>query len=99
MKHVLSILALVCALTSPTAVSAAIIVFDTSGSMWVHIDSQTNLATAQGTLGEVLGEVPDGLQLGLPASGHREQGNCANLASMVSRAPASGDAMAVRANL
>lgn len=66
----------------------AIIVLDASGSMWGQIDGRTKIEIARDTLSDVLTTLPDTLDLGLIAYGHREKGACADIEEIV--APGSG---------
>lgn len=65
----------------------AIIVLDASGSMWGQIDGKTKIEIARDTLSEVLATLPDTLDLGLIAYGHREKGACADIEEIVVPAP------------
>ncbi|PWW04257.1 Ca-activated chloride channel family protein [Hoeflea marina] len=81
---------------TPTAASAndkAIIVLDASGSMWGQIDGKTKIEIARQTLTEVLGGIPDTLDLGLIAYGHREKGSCSDIEEIVRPEPGTRDAI------
>lgn len=65
----------------------AIIVLDASGSMWGQIDGKTKIEIARDTLAQVLTTIPDTLDLGLIAYGHREKGSCADIEEIVAPAP------------
>ena len=69
------------------------IVLDGSGSMWGQIDGVPKLEIARKTLREVLKSVPDTVELGLIAYGHREKGNCKDIELIV--APKAGTATAI----
>ncbi len=66
------------------------IILDGSGSMWGQIDGKPKLEIARKTLREVLAGVPDNMEVGLIAYGHREKGNCGDIELIV--APALGTA-------
>ena len=75
------------------AADRAIIVLDGSGSMWGQIDGKPKLQIARETLRTVLGSVPDDIQLGLLAYGHRQKGVCSDIELIVE--PAAGTAAAI----
>ncbi|HET7717595.1 MAG TPA: VWA domain-containing protein [Bauldia sp.] len=95
MKRVFGILAGVVMLATAGAARAdqAIIVLDASGSMWGQIAGEAKIAIARDTLGRVLQSVPENLELGLMAYGHRDKGSCADIELIV--APAAGTAAAI----
>lgn len=66
----------------------AIIVLDASGSMWGQIEGRTKIEIARETLSDVLTTLPDTLDLGLIAYGHREKGSCTDIEEIV--APGAG---------
>ncbi|MDD3756618.1 MAG: VWA domain-containing protein [Advenella sp.] len=61
----------------------AIIVFDGSGSMWGQIDGKPKHEIARQALGNMLETVPDTMELGLMAYGHREKGSCTDIEMLV----------------
>src|SRR5690606_26202498 len=65
------------------ATERAIIVFDGSGSMWGQIDGKPKLEIARQALRDMLETVPDTMELGLMAYGHREKGNCNDIETLV----------------
>ena len=73
---------------SAQAADRAIIVLDGSGSMWGQIDGKPKLEIARETLKSVLPTLPDDLELGMMAYGHREKGNCQDIELVVP--PAAG---------
>ena len=72
-----------------------IVVFDASGSMWGQISGKAKITIAQEVMGELLATLPDDLELGLTAYGHRRKGDCSDIESMV--APQKGSRDAIRA--
>ncbi len=77
------------------AAERAIIVLDASGSMWAQIDGEARITIARDTLNSVLQTLPDDLELGFMAYGHREKGNCGDIEMLVEPAP--GTAAAISA--
>ncbi|QBK30454.1 PAN domain-containing protein [Roseitalea porphyridii] len=76
------------------AAERAIIVMDGSGSMWGQIDGRTKIEIARETLGGVLTAIPDDLELGLIAYGHRERGACSDIEEIVAPGTGNRDAIA-----
>ena len=70
-----------------------LIVMDGSGSMWGQIEGVPKLEIARQTLTTVLSGLPNDLELGLMAYGHREKGNCSDIELIVP--PAAGMATAI----
>ena len=68
---------------TPIIQERTMIVLDGSGSMWGQIDGVPKLEIAKKTLREVLGGVPENVELGLLAYGHREKGNCQDIELIV----------------
>ena len=69
--------------TAAAAADRAIIILDGSGSMWAQIDGKARIEIARETLNEVLGGLPDDLELGFMSYGHREKGDCSDIELMV----------------
>ncbi len=63
------------------------IVFDGSGSMWGQIDGKPKYEIARQALRDMLETVPDTMELGLMAYGHREKGLCTDIETLVSPGP------------
>ncbi|ODT82510.1 MAG: hypothetical protein ABS76_07790 [Pelagibacterium sp. SCN 64-44] len=61
--------------------------------MWGQIDGVPKLEIARQTLTTVLSDLPNDLELGLMAYGHREKGNCGDIELIVP--PAAGTATAI----
>ena len=71
----------------------AIIVLDASGSMWGQIDGKAKITIARETLGEVLGDIPADIELGLLAYGHRQKGECGDIELIVPAGPGTAQAI------
>ncbi|MFY0622495.1 MAG: VWA domain-containing protein, partial [Pelagimonas sp.] len=81
-----------CATALPSALVAqeapsTILVLDGSGSMWGQIDGKAKITIAQSVVGDLLGTLPDDINLGLTVYGHREKGNCRDIETIVAPAP------------
>ena len=90
---VLSLLVSLFLLTAATAAERAIVVLDGSGSMWAQIDGKARIEIARETLNEVLGGLPQDLELGFMSYGHRTKGDCSDIELMVP--PAAGTAQQI----
>ena len=82
-------------LTPALAADRAIIILDASGSMWAQVDGKPRIEIARQTLDDVLKGVPDSLELGFMAYGHRSKSDCNDIELLVP--PAAGTAAAVSA--
>jgi len=89
---------LLAASTVAHAADRAIIVLDASGSMWGQIDGKPKLQVARETLKTVLRTVPDTLEIGLMAYGHRERGNCSDIQLIVPPGPGTAQAIGAAAD-
>lgn len=56
-----------------------ILVLDASGSMWGQIDGVNKIVIAREVIGDLLGTLPEELNLGLYAYGHRRKGDCSDI--------------------
>lgn len=98
MHHLLRVIASLIAamiLSLPAVASdRAIIILDASGSMWAQINGKARIDIARETLKEVLAGVPDTLELGFMAYGHRSKGDCNDIETLVEPAAGTADAIA-----
>lgn len=91
--------ALVLAATISTTAAAqdstgTVLVLDGSGSMWGQIDGEAKITIAQQAVGAILDDFPQDQRLGLTLYGHRQEGSCRDIQTIV--APALGTASEVR---
>ncbi|MCK5098688.1 MAG: VWA domain-containing protein, partial [Desulfobacteraceae bacterium] len=63
--------------------SDLLFILDCSGSMWGRVDNQPKIVIAKKVLKDLLEDVPDDMNLGLLAYGHRRKGDCSDI-SLVS---------------
>ena len=101
MHHLLRVIASLIAamiLSLPAVASdRAIIILDASGSMWAQINGKARIDIARETLKEVLAGVPDTLELGFMAYGHRSKGDCNDIEMLVQPAAGTADAISAAA--
>ncbi len=58
---------------------AVLIIFDGSGSMWGQIEGKTKIELAKTAMTGLLKELPEDVDLGLIAYGHRSKGDCSDI--------------------
>lgn len=74
--------------TGDTAAPAnLILILDASGSMWGQIEGENKIVIARRVLGSMIDDLPDGLEVGLVAYGHRREGDCDDIESVVALGP------------
>lgn len=60
------------------------LVLDGSGSMWGRIDGQPKITIARDSVDRMLAQWPTGRDLGLIAYGHRREGDCGDIETLIS---------------
>ncbi|MGB5855653.1 MAG: VWA domain-containing protein [Oceanisphaera sp.] len=91
----LSALALTTALFSGTSVYATsvhaaedvVIVYDASGSMWGQIDGVSKIEIAREVMADLINKWDHDTHLGLVAYGHRRQGDCSDIETLIKPGP------------
>lgn len=63
------------------------IILDASGSMWGRMEGRTKIEIAREVLADVINQLPDGMEVGLVAYGHRVKGNCRDVELLVPLSP------------
>lgn len=58
-------------------------ILDASGSMWGQVEGKAKIAIAKEVLVELIEDLPDGLNVGLVAYGHRRKGDCNDVEELV----------------
>ncbi len=69
------------------------IVLDGSGSMWGQIEGTPKIEIAREAIGRMLADWPDNRQLGLMAYGHRREGDCEDIETLMDPGPLDRDAI------
>jgi len=84
-----ALLASTIALFATTARSAddVVIVYDASGSMWGQIDGTSKIEIARTVMADLVTGWADDTNLGLVAYGHRRQGDCTDIETLIAPAP------------
>ena len=80
---------LLCPAASPAADAGGNVVFilDASGSMWGQIEGLAKIQIAKEVMTDLIGDLPDGLNVGLVAYGHRRKGDCDDVEELVPLGP------------
>jgi len=74
------------------------IVLDGSGSMWGQIDGTPKIEIARDAIGRMLADWPTGRQLGLMAYGHRREGDCDDIETLMPLGPLDSDVVEAALN-
>ena len=64
-----------------------LLIFDASGSMWGQIEGENKIVIARRVLNDLVDELPEGSELGLVAYGHRREGDCADIETLLPISP------------
>ncbi len=86
--YVLISLLVIVGMTAPAPVAAGktgnlIFIFDASGSMWGQIGGKNKIVIAKEAMDKVVMALPDGLNVGLVAYGHRRKGDCDDVETLI----------------
>ena len=74
---------------SIAAAEDVVVVYDGSGSMWGQIDGVSKVEIAREVMGDLISTWPEGANVGLMAYGHRREGDCSDIETLI--APSSLD--------
>ena len=66
---------------------ALLFVVDASGSMWGQIDGENKIVIARKVLGDVVDGLADGTLVGMIAYGHRREGDCDDIETILAMGP------------
>ena len=78
--------------------SRLLLILDASGSMWGQVDGENKIVIARRVIGELVNGLPEGTEVGLIAYGHRRQGDCADIETVVPLGPLDRGAMVASVN-
>lgn len=73
--------------SSQAAETDLLLILDASGSMWGQIQGENKIVIARRVLQELIGELPAGAEVGLVAYGHRREGDCEDVETIVPLGP------------
>ena len=75
-----------------------LLVLDASGSMWGQVDGVNKIVIAREVLGDLVDELPDAAEIGVIAYGHRREGDCDDIETVVPMASLSRDDLKTKVN-
>src|SRR5690606_9879061 len=91
MKALKTALVAAIAIATPLSVAAAaedvVIVYDASGSMWGQIDGTSKIEIARDVMADLVTGWSDDINLGLVAYGHRSEGDCRDIETLIEPGP------------
>lgn len=70
-----------------SATEDVVIVYDASGSMWRQVDGTSKIEVARDVMAELVSQWDADTRLGLVAYGHRRQGDCRDIETLVEPGP------------
>jgi len=73
----------------PSSARDVMVVYDASGSMWGQIDGVTKIEIARRVMGDLVRSWPADIDLGLVVYGHRHEGRCDDIETLVAAGPLS----------
>ncbi len=71
------------ALPANSAQRNVMLVLDASNSMWGQIDGKNKIVIARDVVRDVLGDIPADVKLGVMAYGHRSEGDCGDIETVI----------------
>lgn len=74
-------------ITVASAAEDVVIVYDASGSMWGQIEGVSKIEIAREVMADLVNGWPDGANLGLVTYGHRSEGDCTDIETLIAPAP------------
>ncbi|HZJ81608.1 MAG TPA: VWA domain-containing protein [Guyparkeria sp.] len=89
MRIVKAALAAIAMTVSATSWAAddVVVIYDASGSMWGQIDGVSKIEIAREVMADLVNKWDDDTNLGLVAYGHRRQGDCSDIETLVEPGP------------
>jgi Ca-activated chloride channel family protein len=65
------------------ASASLLLILDASGSMWGQLEGENKIVIARRVVGELVDDLPDGQEIGLIAYGHRREGDCDDIETVI----------------
>lgn len=72
------------------------LILDSSGSMWGQLEGRTKIEIAREVMSGLVFDLPDELNVGLVAYGHRRKGDCSDVEQIVALGPLNKHALAAQ---
>lgn len=79
--------AMIMPISASSAAEDVVIVYDASGSMWGQIDGASKIEIARNVMVDLVNGWSDGTNLGLVAYGHRSEGDCRDIETLIEPGP------------
>ena len=67
----------------PGGAGAVMFILDASGSMWGQVNGKAKIAIAKEVMRKLVDGLPQGMQVGLTAYGHRRKGDCGDIEILI----------------
>lgn len=83
MSGLLALPSIIHAQNSAAGRGRAVIVLDASGSMWGAVEGRAKIEVAREVMEKLVSTLPENLDLGLMAYGHRRKGDCADIELLI----------------
>ncbi|MDC0336242.1 VWA domain-containing protein [Pseudodesulfovibrio sp.] len=74
------------------------LIFDASGSMWGQIDGKAKITIAKEAMDLIVNDLPDDINIGLVAYGHRRKGDCDDVETLIPLGPINAKAFLAKIN-
>ncbi len=86
------------AVSQATGKTNLILIFDTSGSMWGQIDGKAKITIAKEAMDLIVNDLPEDINIGLVAYGHRRKGDCDDVETLIPIGPLDAKAFMTKIN-
>src|SRR5690606_39991818 len=73
--------------TAANAADDVVVVYDASGSMWGQIDGVSKIEIARDVMADLVSGWSDASNIGLVAYGHRSEGDCRDIETLINPGP------------
>jgi Ca-activated chloride channel homolog len=78
--------------------SNLILIFDASGSMWGQIDGKNKIVIAKEAMDLIVNDLPQNMNVGLVAYGHRRKGDCDDVQTLIPLSPLNAEQFLAKIN-
>lgn len=75
-----------------------VFILDASGSMWGQVEGKAKMAIAKEVMKGLVEDLPDGMNVGLVAYGHRKKGDCKDVEELVALTPVDKKGVVAKVN-
>lgn len=78
--------------------SNLMLIFDASGSMWGQVNKKAKITIAKEAMDLIVNDLPDNINIGLVAYGHRRKGDCDDVETLVPLGPLDAKSFLAKVN-